>query len=171
MHTRLIAVFAAVVSIASAVLPAHAGDTKLGDLTISQPWSRATPPGAKTGGGYLTITNAGKVPDRLVSVTASDVSNNVQLHEMGVADGVMTMRPLPDGVIVPAMGKVEFKPGGYHVMFMDLKSPLKKGDHIKATLTFEHAGHVDVDFDVGGIGQTAPGMNMKDMKMGHDMPM
>jgi copper(I)-binding protein len=141
---------------------AQAKDYTLGDLTIVQPWTRATPPGAKVGGGYMVITNKGTSPDRLVSATASTISDKVQLHEMGMNNGVMTMRSLPDGVVVPAGGRVEFKPGAYHVMFLDLKAPLKQGDHVKATLVFEHAGSIDVDFDVGGIGQTKP---MNDMPM------
>ena len=68
----------------------------------------------------------------------------------------MKMRLLPDGVAVPAGGEVAFKPGGYHVMFMDLKQPLKKGDKVKATLTFEKAGTADVEFNVEDIGAPAP---------------
>jgi copper(I)-binding protein len=145
-----------------AIAPAHAHDYKLGDLTIQAPWSRATPPGAKVGAGYMVIANAGASADRLVSVSASAVTDTAQLHEMGMANGVMTMRALPDGVVVPAAGKVEFKPGGYHVMFVNLKAPLKKGEHIHAHLTFEHAGGIDVDFDIGDIGQSKP---MGDMPM------
>ncbi len=140
-----------------------AHDYQLGDLVISAPWTRATPPGAKTGGGYLVITNKGNAGDRLVAVKASAVSDNVQIHEMAMNGTVMSMKALPDGIVIPAGGKVEFKPGGYHIMFIDLKAGLKQGDHVHATLQFEHAGTVDVDFDIGGIGQTMP--------MHHDMPM
>ncbi|MDR3374117.1 MAG: copper chaperone PCu(A)C [Ancalomicrobiaceae bacterium] len=133
---------------------ALAHEYKLGSLEIVHPWTRATPAGAKTGGGYLTIVNKGAA-DKLVSA-ASDVAGKVELHEMGVKDGVMMMKPLPDGVAVPANGKVEFKPGGYHVMFLDLKAPFKKGDKVKVHLTFEKAGAADVDFEVAGVGETAP---------------
>jgi len=145
------------------VCGAKAQDYTLGDLTVHQPWTRATPPGAKVGGGYMIIVNKGTVPDKLLSVTASDVSDTVQLHEMGMNNGIMTMRRMADGVVVPAGGKVEFKPGAYHVMFIDLKMPLKQGDRIKATLVFEHAGSIDIEFDVAAIGQTTP--------PSHDMPM
>jgi copper(I)-binding protein len=155
-------------SFAGFMSPASAQDYTIGDLTIQQPWARATPPGAKTGGGYMTIVNKGGTADKLVSATAAAVSDNVQLHEMGVNNGIMTMRRLADGVAVPANGKVEFKPGAYHVMFLDLKAPLKQGDHVKATLVFEHAGSVNVEFDVAPIGQTTP--PMKDMKK-MNMPM
>lgn len=73
---------------------AHAEDVKAGDLVISKPWTRATPGGAKIGGGYLTIENKGSAPDKLVSATA-DVAGKVEVHEMAMNNGVMTMRPLP----------------------------------------------------------------------------
>lgn len=70
---------------------------------------------------------------------------------MAVKDGIMTMRPLENGVDVPPGGKVEFKPGGYHIMFMELKQQLKQGEMMKGTLTFEKAGNVDVEFKVDSI--------------------
>jgi copper(I)-binding protein len=73
---------------------------------------------------------------------------------MSVNNGVMTMAPLPNGVTIPAGGTVAFKPGSYHVMFVDLKHPLKQGDHVKAKLTFERAGSVDVDFHIEAMGAT-----------------
>lgn len=135
---------------------ADAHGYKLGDLQIEHPWARATPQGAKVGGGFFVLKNVGATPDRLIAVSAPDASDNVQMHEMAVKDGVMTMAPLPKGIEIPANGSVEFKPGGYHVMFIDLKHPLKKGDHVKGKLTFEHAGSIDVDFEVDGIGSTGP---------------
>ncbi|MDR3497395.1 MAG: copper chaperone PCu(A)C [Ancalomicrobiaceae bacterium] len=134
---------------------ALAHEYKLGNLDIVHPWTRATPAGAKTGGGYLIVINKAATADRLVSA-ASDVAGKVELHQMAVKDGVMTMQPLPDGVAIPANGKVEFKPGGYHVMFIDLKAPFKKGNKVKVHLTFEKAGATDVDFEVAGVGETAP---------------
>lgn len=131
---------------------ATSGDTfKVGDLVVSSPWTRATPGGAKIAGGYLKITNNGKTPDRLVKVSAS-ISDRVEVHEMSMADGVMKMRALPEGLTIKPGETVELKPGGFHMMFMDIKQPLKQGDTMKATLTFEKAGSIDVSFDVGGIG-------------------
>ncbi|MCT4494779.1 copper chaperone PCu(A)C [Bosea minatitlanensis] len=124
---------------------AAAQDFKAGPLKIGHPWSRATPAGAKVGGGYLTIENTGTAPDRLVSVAAPFAARS-EIHEMATKDGIMTMRPLENGVEVPAGGKVEFKPGGYHIMFMELKQPLKQGETVKGTLTFEKAGSVAVEF-------------------------
>ncbi len=130
---------------------ALAHEFKLGDIEIDHPWSRATPPGAKVAGGYFTITNNGGEADRLVSVT-SDISDKAEVHEMTVKDGVMTMRPVEGGVEIPAGGKVELKPGGYHLMLMGLKQPAKEGESFPATLTFEKAGSVTVEFQVEGIG-------------------
>lgn len=133
---------------------ASAHGYKIGDLEIEHPWARATPQGAKVGGGFFAVKNAGQTADRLIAVSAPDTSDKIQIHQMAVKDGIMTMAPLPNGLDIPAKGSVELKPGGYHVMFIDLKHPLKKGDHVKAKLTFEHAGSVDVDFEVDTIGAT-----------------
>jgi periplasmic copper chaperone A len=128
-----------------------AHEFKVGDLEIGHPWSRATPAGAKVAGGYFTITNNGSAPDRLVSIS-SDVSEKAELHEMGVKDGVMTMRPVAGGLEIPAGGKVALAPGGYHLMFIGLKRQPKQGEKFSATLTFEKAGTVSVDFVVEGMG-------------------
>ncbi|MGO4171143.1 copper chaperone PCu(A)C [Bosea sp. TAF32] len=142
-------------SLATAVLAlsatmASAHDFKAGALKIGHPWSRATPAGAKVGGGYLSIENTGTTPDRLVSISVPFAAR-AEIHEMATKDGIMTMRPLEQGVEVPPGAKVEFKPGGYHIMFMELKQPLKQGEMMKGTLTFEKAGSVDVEFKVDSI--------------------
>ncbi len=137
---------------------ASAHEFKVGDLEIDHPWSRATPPGAKVAGGYLTVTNHGSAPDRLVSIS-SDIAAKAEVHEMAVKDGVMTMRPVEGGVEIPAGGKVELKPGGYHLMLMGLKHPAKQGENFPATLTFEKAGSVTVEFQVEGM-NAAGGMEM-----------
>lgn len=134
-----------------AATPALAHDFKIGPLKIGHPWSRATPPGAKVGGGYITVENSGTAPDRLVSISAP-FAGRAEIHEMAVKDGVMTMRPLAAGVEIAPGAKVEFKPGGYHIMFMELKEPLKQGERRKGTLTFEKAGSVEVEFAVDAIG-------------------
>jgi copper(I)-binding protein len=134
---------------------AMAHDFKAGSIEIDHPWSRATPAGAKVGAGYLVLKNAGAA-DRLVSATAP-FAGRVEIHEMAMKDGVMTMRPLADGIAVPAGGTVELKPGGYHIMFMDLKSPLKEGTLVDGTLTFEKAGTVNVQFKVEPVGAATSG--------------
>ncbi|MFG1361377.1 copper chaperone PCu(A)C [Xanthobacter pseudotagetidis] len=132
---------------------AIAHEFKAGSIEIGHPWSRATPAGAKVGAGYLVLKNGGAA-DRLVSATAS-FAGRVEIHEMAMKDGIMTMRPLADGLAVPAGGKVELKPGGYHIMFMDLKEPLKEGALMDGTLTFEKAGTVKVQYKVEPVGAGA----------------
>ncbi|MEH2611860.1 copper chaperone PCu(A)C [Bradyrhizobium sp. AZCC 1693] len=149
--------------------PARAEDVKAGDLVIGQAWSRATPSGAKTGGGYLTIENKGSAPDRLVGGSA-DVAGSVQVHEMSMDKGVMKMRPLDQGLTIEPGKTVKLAPGGYHLMMTDLKKPLKQGDRVPVTLEFEKAGKVTVSLDVGSAGAQGPGgagmggkMDMKKM--------
>lgn len=122
-------------------------DYRLGEMEINHPYVRAMLPGAKVGAGYLKITNHGKVKDRLVSATASR-AGDVQLHEMAIVNEVMKMRELENGIAIPDEGAVELKPGGLHIMFMDVKEPFKEGEKIKATLAFEKAGSIDVEFNV-----------------------
>jgi copper(I)-binding protein len=152
-----IAVFVLALLFASAQL-VQAHEFKIGDLEIGHPWSRATPAGAKVAGGYFTITNTGGSSDRLLSIS-SDISDKAELHEMVVKDGVMTMRPVAGGLEIPAGGKVALAPGGYHLMFVGLKQQPKQGEKFSATLTFEKAGAVTVDFAVEGMGEMG-GMKM-----------
>jgi uncharacterized protein YcnI/copper(I)-binding protein len=126
---------------------------KVGDLIVASPWTRATPGGAKIAGGYLKVTNNGKSADRLVGAT-SVIADRIEIHEMSMNDGVMKMRQLADGLTIKPGETVELKPGGFHMMFMDIKQPLKQGDVVKATLTFEKAGKLDVSFNVNSIGAT-----------------
>jgi copper(I)-binding protein len=148
-------------------LPAQAADVMVGHLKISAPWARATPHGASVGGAYLTITNMGSAPDRLIG-GASAVAKEVQVHEMTMENGVMKMRPVAGGLEIKPGATVTLKPGGYHIMFVGLRQPLKQGEHFKVTLAFAKAGKVDVDFTTegigamhGGSGGSMPGMKMK----------
>ncbi|MEP9367490.1 DUF1775 domain-containing protein [Xanthobacter sp. VNH20] len=143
--------------LAAANTPAAAAATavKVGTLTIEQPWARATPGGAKVAGGYLKITNTGTVADKLVG-GSFERAGRFEVHEMSMNNGVMTMRPVSGGLEIPPGATVALAPGGYHLMLQDLKQPLKEGESVKGTLTFEKAGTVDVVFDVRGIGAGAP---------------
>jgi len=151
--------FAALFAVLSA--SAHAQEIKAGDLVITQPWSRATPGGAKIAGGFVTIENKGAAPDRLIS-GAGDVAGKVEIHEMAMNNGVMTMRPLDKGLVIEPGKTVKLAPGGYHLMLMDLKQPFKQGDKVPVTLEFEKAGKVALSLDVQGVGAQAPA--------GHDHP-
>ena len=128
---------------------AAAYDYKLQALSISHPFARATPPGAKAGGAFFVVEYAGAAADRLVRA-ASPAAGSVELHQMTMEGGVMKMRFLP-ALDIPPGGKIELKPGGYHVMLLDLRQPLKVGDKVPLTLTFEKAGSVDVIVDVEGM--------------------
>jgi copper(I)-binding protein len=145
---------AALASVLFFAQAATAHEFKQGDLTIGHPWSRATLPGAKVAAGYLTVKNAGSAPDRLISVTA-DIAGKGEIHEMTVKDGVMTMRPLADGLEIPAGGEVKLEPGSYHIMFVGLKAPAVEGVKFPGTLTFEKAGTVKVEFAVDKAGGEA----------------
>ena len=164
--SSLICVFALVISAG----PAFAADFSVGALKIHDPWSRATPKGAPVGGGYLTITNTGTTPDRLIGGSTA-VSKGFEIHEMTMDKGVMKMRMMPNGVEIKPGETVTFKPSGYHLMFTGLKSQLTKGEHVDATLKFEKAGEVKVQFDVAGIGaMSADGSKPAGEGGGHDMP-
>lgn len=146
---------------------AFAHEFKAGDIVIDHPWSRQAPTGAKVAGGYVVLENTGAEADRLIGV-ATDIAGKSEIHEMAVDNGVMTMRPLPDGIEIPAGGKVELKPGGLHMMFMDLKSQPAKGDKFKGTLTFEKAGTVDVEFAVEEMGARSGHEGMDHGSGSHD---
>jgi periplasmic copper chaperone A len=134
-----------------AVTATSAGDYKAGSLDISDPWSRATPKGSSVAAGYMKIKNNGSTPDRLIE-GSSDVASKFEVHEMKMEDGVAKMRPVKGGLEIKPGETVELKPGSFHVMFVDLKKPLSAGDHFKATLVFEKAGPVSVDYDVRAMG-------------------
>jgi copper(I)-binding protein len=155
----------AVLASSLCVTSAFAEDVKAGDLVISQAWTRATPGGAKTGGGFLTIENKGSAPDKLIGASA-DTAGKIEVHEMAMNDGVMKMRPLDKGLTIEPGKSVKLAPGGYHLMMTDLKSPLKEGDKLPVTLQFEKAGKVAVTLEVEGVGGKGPGGgDMGGMKM------
>jgi periplasmic copper chaperone A len=150
--------------------PVRAEDAKAGDLVISQAWSRATPNGAKIGAGYLTIENKGTTADKLVGVSG-DVSPRIEVHEMSMNNGVMKMRAVDGGLTIDPGKTVKLGPGGFHLMIMDLKNPLKQGDKLPLTLQFEKAGKVAVTLDVQGVGAQGPGAGDGMMKMSPGMKM
>jgi copper(I)-binding protein len=135
---------------------AGAADYDVGSIHIKQPWARATPKGASAGAGYLTVTNNGTAPDRL-SCVSSDAAGECQIHSMTMEGGVMKMRPVEGGLEIKPGQTVTLKPGGFHVMFVDLKHSLEQGKTVEATLKFEKAGTVKVEFSVAAIGAAAPG--------------
>ena len=147
--------FRAAPSIIASVATATNAPVKIGSLVIDGPWVRATPPGTLVAGGFLRITNEGSESDRLVGIQAV-FADHVEIHETSMVDDVMRMRQLTEGLEIKPGQTVEFKPGSYHVMFVGVKEPLKQGSRAKATLDFEKAGKVEIEFDVVGVGAGAP---------------
>jgi len=131
-------------------------------MRVEQVWSRATPNGANVGAGYLRLTNTGSAPDRLLN-GSTDIANRIEVHEMAMDNGVMKMRALSDGLTLAPGQSVDLKPGGYHLMLMGLKQPLKEGASFSGTLKFEKAGEVPVTFNVLGMGAAAPSGGAKEM--------
>jgi len=150
LHRLTLAALVAVLA-----LPASALDYKLGAIEIVQPWTRATPPTAESGGGYLVVKNTGTTPDRLIAVK-SPAAAKVEIHEMKMDGNIMRMREVEKGIEVPPGATVELKPGGFHVMFMGLKAPFAKDAKVPLTLVFEKAGSIDVELMVQAMGAPPP---------------
>jgi len=143
--------------------PARADDIAAGNLVVAQAWSRASPGGAQVAAGYFTVENRGSVPERLLSGT-TEVAKKVEIHEMAIAGGIMTMRPMEGGLIIEPGKTVKFAPGGRHLMFVGLTAPLQEGEQVPVLLSFELAGRVAVPFAVQGIGASGP-KPIKDVEM------
>jgi len=145
----------AVVAIGSA-FPAAARDFTVGGIKIEQPWTRVTPDGAKVAGGFMKITNTGKEADALIGGTFP-LAAVFQVHKMTMEGGVMKMSEIVGGLGLAPGATVELKPGSYHVMFMDLKQPIKASETIKGSLIFKKAGSVDIEYTVAPLGAKDPG--------------
>lgn len=124
---------------------AIAHEYSAGDLSIDHPMSFETSATAKVGGGYMTITNTGDTADALIGVKAD--FPRVMIHQTVEEDGIAKMNHV-DRIDLPAGETVKLTPGGFHVMFMGLESPLIDGETFPATLIFETAGEVDVTFNI-----------------------
>jgi copper(I)-binding protein len=137
-----------------------------GTIRIDHAASHSMVPGAKVGDGYLVITNSGSEPDKLVAAS-SDRARTVQLHQMTMANGIMTMRELKGGLAIPAGQTVTLAPS-YHLMFQDVAKPFKQGETIRALLSFEKAGTITVDFAVGKIAGPLDDVGGAAKTMDHD---
>jgi copper(I)-binding protein len=158
----LVAAFLAVtpvVVVAGEMGHAQMAEQHLGDLTLSAAFARATLPNQPVAGAFLTIANAGPADDVLVAVS-TPAAGRAEIHQMAMEGGTMKMRPLPEGVTIPAGETVELKPGGIHLMLMDLAGPLVEGETIEATFEFRDAGEVSVTFAIASPGA-------KSMEHGH----
>lgn len=113
-------------------------------VQVAEPWARATVAGQQASGAFMTLTSPRDA--RLVAVK-SPSAGVVEVHEMALENNVMRMRAIPS-LALPAGKAVVLRPGGYHVMLMDLKAPLQVGDHVSLTLTFEGADGKREDVEV-----------------------
>ena len=128
---------------------AGAHEYQVGPIRIDHPYARSTVAGQPTGGAYMSFANAG-AGDRLLSASA-DVATSVELHEMKMEGDVMKMRQV-DGIELGGGKTVELRPGGYHVMFVGLRAPLKEGASFPMKLRFEKAGEVTVEVKIEAPG-------------------
>src|SRR6476620_6617824 len=147
--TRIAFAFAMVLSLGASA--AIAQDYSIGSIQVAKPWTRATPKGAKVAGAYMSITNKGTAPDRLVG-GATSAAAGFEVHNMTMDQGVAKMRPVEGGLEIKPGETVELRPGSFHVMLTGLKQPLEKGQKVKATLQFEKAGKVDIEYAVEAAG-------------------
>jgi hypothetical protein len=143
----LVSTFGAVFFLVSSV---SAQSAKVGGLEIEDAFTRATAPGQQVAGGFLKIENKGAA-DQLISAS-SPVAGEVQLHEMAMEGNVMKMRQVKD-ITVPANGVVQLKPGGYHLMFLNLKGPFVADQTVPLKLKFAKAGEVEIKMPVKVMGQ------------------
>ncbi len=135
------------------------GQARAEEMSVSGAWARATAPTATTGAAYMVVKNHGSKDDLLLSAESS-AAKRTEIHTVEMKDGMMDMHQV-ESVLVPAGGSAELKPGGYHVMMMGLKSPLKVGGTIYVTLKFKNAGEVKVMVPVSKTGKAMEhGMDM-----------
>ena len=125
---------------------------RIGDLVVSVPWSRETPPTASVAAGFVTIQNEGDRDDQLLRVE-STTAKRVEIHEMRHDAGVMRMRQRVDGVKIRAGQTVVLGPGADHIMFIEPVRHAVAGEQLQATLVFRDAGRLPVVFDVRGMAE------------------
>ncbi len=120
-------------------------------IEITEGWVRGTPPGTTITAMYMNVENTGDQDDTLKSVS-SDISKSAEIHQTSVDDKGVAKMEMLESVLVPAEGSVNFKPGGMHIMLIDLEESLKSGDKVEIKLVFEKAGQVKVQAEVLGVG-------------------
>lgn len=152
---RIVFEVVAAIAITLAAVIASVHEASAGDLAITGAFARASAsPQAQTGAAYLTITNGGPAADQLQAI-ASPAAGMAMVHETKDDNGTSSMMAVA-AVPVPAGGSVSLKPGGMHIMLMDLKAPLKQGETLRLELTFAKAGQIGVDVPIKGIAAMSP---------------
>lgn len=135
------------VIVTTSLLLAACGGGGDSGITVNEPWARSSPMMERAGAAYMVLENSGSEDDKLVSVT-TDVAMMAELHETKEVNGMMEMAPVSGGIVIPANGQAELKPGGYHIMLMGLNEELVAGDTFNLTLQFEKAGEVQITAEV-----------------------
>lgn len=152
MRTLLRGLAAAALVAATAVPIASA---QSGDVAVTAAWTRAVGATAPTAAGYMTLRNRGAAPDRLVGAH-TPAAGSVEFHEQRMDEGVMRMRPLPDGILLLPGETLTLRPGGIHLMLVGPTRALARGERVPLTLRFEHAGEVRVELSVEAAGARQP---------------
>ena len=117
------------------------------ELHLSDAWARPMPPGARVGGGYVAIHNAGERTRRLLGASSPRASS-MEIHTMVEVDGVMRMRRLADGIEIPAGAQIALKPGAEHLMFFNPDPAFAEGEQIEVTLSFDGGETIEMQFEV-----------------------
>lgn len=160
--------FSATLGLTAPMNTAQAESFTIGEITIDNPWTRVTPAGARVAGGYMVITNNGSEPDRLIGGT-SEIAPRFEVHSMEMVDGVARMAEVAGGLEIPPGGSVALEPGSYHVMFMNLATPVTMDAPVSGTLVFERAGEIEISYDIAPMGSPrAPGGHGHGHDHGHD---
>ncbi len=139
------------------LLPASSGyahDFRAGEIAIGHPWTRAVGASAPTAAGYMVLRNEGAVVDRLIAA-GTPMARAIETHQMSMTDGIMRMRPLPDGILLPPGQTVRLEPGGLHLMLIGPMGGLAQGTRVPVTLRFERAGEITVELAVEAAGARA----------------
>jgi copper(I)-binding protein len=161
----------AILILASLATPPSFAAGAADQISVVDPYVRLAPPGAKVTGAFMTIKNAGDKDTQVVKAD-STVASATELHNHINDNGVMRMRQVKE-IVVPAKGEAQLKPGGYHVMLIDMKSALKEGEHVVITLGFADGSSKEVhaivkkpmtEMPAGGTGGMG---NMDHSKMKH----
>jgi periplasmic copper chaperone A len=130
----------------STALPGGRAEEMKNGIMAMEPWAPPSLAGAHNGAAYFMLMNHGNIADRLISLS-TPVAGKAEIHREEVTDGVMRMRPT--GPLTLEAGEmITLRPGSLHVMLLDLKEPLKAGDHFPLTLTFEKAGAMTLEATV-----------------------
>ena len=148
-----------VLAVSAGLATAHG--FKAGAISIGHPFAYATPPSASNGAAYLKLANEGSVEDVLL-MASGVIADRIEIHQTSLVEGVIKMRPVPEGVAIPAKGQVDFTEGSFHLMLIGLRQPLKEGDRVPLRLAFRDAGDVQIELAI-----EAPKASSPDPHAGH----